>query len=109
MPITRRALLHAVDDRGARPPDGQHDIGIADGLGVGLGDLGACGAVILIGEVGSLACARTHGDAGARFDELLDGLGRQPDALLVLSFGGHPNRDHRGSVARPNAGVRCQM
>ena len=45
---------------GARPPDGQHDVGIADRLGVGLGDLRARRLVVLIGEVGPRARRRSE-------------------------------------------------
>jgi len=91
--------FHGLDESWGGTPDGEHDIGIGNRLGVALGDLGAGGAVILVGEMRPEARARAHRDGRARFDELLDGLGRQPDARLVLSFGGHANRNHRGSVA----------
>ena len=93
----RRALLHGFDDLGAGASDGQHDIGIADGLGVGLGDLRAGRLVVLIGKVGAQPGASADCDARARLHELLDRLGREPDARLVFLFGGHANRDHRES------------
>ncbi len=91
-----RALPHVLHDLGARAPDRQHDVGICDSFRVGLGDFRPGRPVILIGKVGPGARPATDCDARARLDELLDRLGRQPDARLVFGFGGHANRDHRG-------------
>src|SRR4029078_13019204 len=74
-------------------------IGIANRLGVAIGDFCSCGSVVLIGEMGAVACARAYRDLAAGLDELRDRLRREPDARFVCSLGGHANRNHRCSVA----------
>ncbi len=93
----RRALLHTLDDVGARPPHGEHDIGAGHCVGIRAGDIGARLLVVLIGEMRPEPRAGADFDLGARLDELLDRLGGQPDARLVVIFGGDANHDHQGS------------
>ncbi len=100
MPISAAPFFIALDEVRARPPHREHDIGARDRLLVGLGDLGAGRLVVIVGEMRPEPRARAQRDARARLDELLDRLGRQPDARLVLTFRGHANRDHQGSKAQ---------
>jgi len=48
----RSALFHALDDVLAWPPDREHDVGIGDRVGVGLGDLRAGFLVVIVREMG---------------------------------------------------------
>ena len=103
MPISRRALFHALDDVGARPPHGEHDIGAGHCVGIRSGDLGARLLVVLIGEMRPETRAGADFYFGARLDELLDRLGGQPDARLVVIFGGNANHDHQESQGSRDA------
>jgi hypothetical protein len=94
-----RALLHGFDDFGAGSPHREHDIGIGNGLGVGLGDPCPRRLVIFIGKVGAQSCARADCHVRAGLHELLDRLRSEPDTRLVRLFGRHANRDHRSPKA----------
>ena len=52
-----RALLHGLHQRQSRPPHGQHDIGVLDGIGVAFDDAGSGLLVVLVGEMRARAGA----------------------------------------------------
>ena len=103
MPITAAPVFIALYDVGARPPHGEHDIGAGHCVRVRPGDIGAGLLIVLIGEMRPEPRAGADFYRGAGLDELLDRLGGQPDARLVVIFGGNANHDHQESQGSRDA------